>query len=212
MTVRCRNAGRVKLFHLALRFTRSGEMPLGAFPCTLHFPTMLRKIGASTAAGASFPESAKPRYAIVASFVAQCHRADSARGVRRYAQMPDQTETPGLRPRPLKRPPPAQVKDIPVSTHSSVLNKYLAPGKLLEFRNLDSFVLALIVSQVRKEDQPSSHLLYEVIDAEGHTHNVKPSQIVVVLPGKGYTIESVKEISSKVRMFPTLSCPAPLVS
>lgn len=141
----------------------------------------------------------------VAPFTAQWHGVGIARHVRRYAHMPDQAESPSLQPRPMKRPPPAQVKDIPVASHSSVLNKYLAPGKLLEFRNLDSFLLGLVVAQVRKENQPSSHLLYEVLDAEGNTHTVKPSQVVVVLPGKGYTSESVKKISSQVRFLSALS-------
>lgn len=204
-----RNAGqkRVQLFQLALKFTRSGsEMPASAFPYALHCPAMFRKSGVSTA-GASIPESAMRmhRGVGVAPFSAHFHRSTMARDVRGYAQMPDQAEAPpGLRPRPLKRPPPAKVKDIPVTSHSSVLNKYLAPGKLMEFRTLDTFVLAVIVAQVRKENQPASHLLYEVIDAEGQTHNVKPSQVVVVLPGKGYTTEDLKKITSQVRISPTL--------
>ena len=161
LTVRYRNAGRAKLLHLALRFTTSGEMPLGAFPYALHCPKMLRKIGTSTAAGPSRPEAAMPQCCAtrVAPFTAQWHGVGIARDVRRYAHMPDQAESPSLQPRPMKRPPPAQVKDIPVASHSSVLNKYLAPGKLLEFRNLDSFLLGLVVAQVRKENQPSSHCL-----------------------------------------------------
>jgi hypothetical protein len=104
-----------------------------------------------------------------------------------------------LRPRPIKKAPPAKVKDVAVTSHSSVLNKYLAPGKLMEFRLLDSFVLALIKSQIQGEVQSSNRMLYEVVDAQGQTHSVRPSQVVVVLPGKGYTFEDVQSIASKVR-------------
>lgn len=125
------------------------------------------------------------------------HTTCAAAGVR------EQGTAPELRPRPVKRIE-TQVKDIPVTSGASVLKQYLAPGKVVEFRVQDSYVLGLVTKQL--PSKPGQKHVVLAVDVNGTQHTVQPSQVVVVLPGKDYTEESLQRIHAKVR--PSSGCRA----
>jgi hypothetical protein len=85
-----------------------------------------------------------------------------------------------------------------VSSHNSVLLKYMAPGKMLEFRQGDGFVLGVIQESAAR--RPSASVQVTAVDALGVEHTVRASQVVVVLPGKEYTREDVKRVEEQVRV------------
>jgi len=115
------------------------------------------------------------------------------------AELREQGAAPELRPRPVKRIE-TQVKDIPVTSGASVLKQYLAPGKVVEFRVQDSYVLGLVTKQL--PSKPGQKHVVSAVDVNGTEHTVQPSQVVVVLPGKDYTDESLQRIHAKVRPSP----------
>lgn len=174
-------------------------MPLGIRSQAGSYSTALRCFGIR------MPDGNAPRVSALHHTVkpctpvpVTCHRYGIVRDIRRYAQLSEHPEAQGLRPRPMQRPAPPRLKDVPVTSNVAVLNKYLAPGKLMEFRLLDDFVLAVVVSHFRQEEKQSNHAMYEVMDSQGNTHHIKPSQVVVVLPGKGYSVDDVKKIAAQV--------------
>lgn len=130
------------------------------------------------------------------------HHPLGARTVHRMctaADLQEQGPAPELRPRPVKRIE-TQVKDIPVTSGASVLKQYLAPGKVVEFRVQDSYVLGLVTKQL--PSKPGQKHVVTAVDVDGKEYTVQPSQVVVVLPGKDYTDEALQRIQAKVRSPP----------
>jgi hypothetical protein len=86
------------------------------------------------------------------------------------------------------------VRDIPTGSSRSVLNRYLAPGKMLEFRHEDSYILGIVTGVVS-----TSNNIVAVRDVSGKVYEVLPSQVVVVLPGTSHSLELLKTVQKKVR-------------
>lgn len=84
-----------------------------------------------------------------------------------------------------------------MSSGTSVLKQYLAPGKVAEFMVQDSYVLGLITKQL--PSKPGQKHVVHTVDHSGNEYTVQPSQVVVVLPGKDHTTESLKLIADTVR-------------
>eukprot|EP00892_Ulva_mutabilis_P008006 jgi/Ulvmu1/5578/UM023_0115.1 len=110
------------------------------------------------------------------------------------AELREQAPKPELRPRPVKRVE-TQVKDVPVTSGTSVLKQYLAPGKVVEFRVQDSYILGLVTKQL--PSTASQKHVVSAVDGSGQEYTLQPSQVVVVLPGKDHTRESLLSISQK---------------
>ena len=102
-----------------------------------------------------------------------------------------------LAPPPVK---PPTIRDVPNTSSGNALSKYLVAGKLIQFKHNDDNVLGLIKDSFIPE-KGQSGAYATVTDLNGKEYKVKPTQIVVVLPGKEYDAEELQHMEQAVRTF-----------
>ena len=106
------------------------------------------------------------------------------------APQPPQQQAPQQAPaQPVLKPPPVRppvLRDVPTTSSGSTLSKYLQPGKLVEFKYEDENVLGLVLHTHLPTKGPTTSHEAVCVDASGREFSIKPTQVVVVLPGRNY--------------------------
>lgn len=121
-----------------------------------------------------------------------------ARPARRKVQYAAPTPP---KPAAVLAPPPVKppvIRDVPNTSSGNLLSKYLVAGKLIQFKHDDDNILGLIQdAHIPEKGQRGAYAV--AVDVQGTQHKVKPTQIVVVLPGKEYDVAELQVMEDAVR-------------
>lgn len=107
------------------------------------------------------------------------------------------------------------MRDVPHNTSAATLSKYLAPGKLLEFRANGTCAVGVVLSV--EDPEPSGPVprsskdlpppKYRVVSDSGEEVSILPSQIVAVMPGVDYGVNAAREFADAVRLLISFANP-----